>query len=58
MSTFITNRDEKSLKERLKTLISKSEELKFLVGFFYFSGLNKLFETLKSLDEILLENIF
>lgn len=51
MSTFITNSGEKSLKERLNTLISKSEELKFLVGFFYFSGIRELYETFKSLFE-------
>ncbi|WP_141266315.1 helicase-related protein [Thermodesulfovibrio sp. Kuro-1] len=51
MTTFITNSSENSLKDRLKTLISKSEELKFLVGFFYFSGLQELYETLKSLYE-------
>ncbi|MCX8034278.1 MAG: hypothetical protein N3A00_03040 [Thermodesulfovibrio sp.] len=42
MSTFITNSGEKSLKKRLQTLISKSEELKFLIGFFYFSGIREL----------------
>jgi len=51
MSTFITNTSEKSLKKRLKTLINQSEELKFLVGFFYFSALKELYETLKKLDE-------
>ncbi len=51
MSTFITNSSEKSLKKRLKDLISQSEELKFLVGFFYFSGIKELYETLKKLYE-------
>ncbi len=50
MSTFITNSPEKSLKKRFKTLIAKSEELKFLVGFFYFSGIKELYETLKELE--------
>ncbi|MCU4137453.1 MAG: Superfamily II DNA or RNA helicase [Thermodesulfobacteria bacterium] len=36
MSTFITNSSEKSLRRRLKTLFTQSEELKFLIGFFYF----------------------
>ena len=49
--TFITNSDEKSLKNRLITLISHSRELKFLVGFFYFSGISELYETLKRLYE-------
>ena len=52
MSTFITNSGEKSLKERLNTLISKSEELKFLVGFFYFSGIRELYEGLKDKPDI------
>ncbi|WP_372518859.1 helicase-related protein [Candidatus Ruminimicrobiellum ovillum] len=47
MNSFITNSDKKSLKERLVELISKSEELKFLVGFFYFSGTQELYKTLK-----------
>lgn len=51
MSTFITNSGEKSLKKRLQELIEKSEELKFLVGFFYFSGIRELYESLKKLDE-------
>jgi superfamily II DNA or RNA helicase/HKD family nuclease len=50
-STFITNSQEKSLKNRLITLIKNSEELKFLVGFFYFSGIEELYETLKNLYE-------
>lgn len=51
MATFITNSKEKSLKKRLKELIEKSGELKFLVGFFYFSGIRELYESLKKLDE-------
>lgn len=51
MSVFITNSEEKSLKKRLKELIYKSEELKFLVGFFYFSGVKEIYETLRKLDE-------
>jgi len=51
MTTFITNSKEKSLKKRLKELVEKSEELKFLVGFFYFSGIRELYESLKKLDE-------
>lgn len=34
---FITNEGVRTLKERLKILIKHSEEMKFLVGFFYFS---------------------
>jgi len=51
MNNFITNSNKKQLKTRLTELLSKSEELKFLVGFFYFSGLKELFEGLKSNDK-------
>ncbi|TCC99748.1 helicase [Pedobacter frigidisoli] len=47
-NNFITNnKTKKSLKGRLSTLIGISEELKFLVGFFYFSGWNELFKSLQ-----------
>ncbi|KKQ90894.1 MAG: hypothetical protein UT15_C0003G0069, partial [Berkelbacteria bacterium GW2011_GWA1_39_10] len=39
MSNFITNNEESDLKGRLIELIGKSQELRFLVGFFYFSGI-------------------
>ncbi|MBU1683302.1 hypothetical protein KJ742_05130, partial [Patescibacteria group bacterium] len=48
MTNFITNDDADDLKKRLIQLIQKSEELKFLVGFFYFSGIRELYEGLKS----------
>ncbi len=48
MANFITNNETKDLKNRLVELIQKSEELKFLVGFFYFSGIRELYEGLKS----------
>ena len=47
MSNFITNNKAKSLKKRLVELIQKSKELKFLVGFFYFSGIRELYKGLK-----------
>jgi len=47
---FITNSQEKMLEERLKTLIKCSTELKFLVGFFYFSAIRPLYEKLKEID--------
>ncbi|MCX7878907.1 MAG: phospholipase D-like domain-containing protein, partial [Ignavibacteria bacterium] len=47
MSNFITNQDTKDLKNRLNQLISKSVELKFLVGFFYFSGIRQLYDGMK-----------
>ena len=44
---FITNARQRSLKGRIHTLIQHSQELKFLVGFFYFSGWQGLYEALK-----------
>jgi len=52
---FITNarnQDQKSLKKRLHELISHSSELKFLVGFFYFSGWRELYGALKEKDDL------
>lgn len=48
MSNFITNNETTDLKHRLVELIKKSEQLKFLVGFFYFSGIRELYDGLKS----------
>lgn len=48
MTNFITNNETADLKNRLIELIKKSDELKFLVGFFYFSGIRELYEGLKS----------
>ncbi len=48
MKNFITNTGPKNLKKRLIELIQRSEELKFLVGFFYFSGIRELYEGLKA----------
>ena len=47
MNNFITNSQKKQLKTRLLELLLKSNELKFLIGFFYFSGLKELYEGLK-----------
>lgn len=47
MNNFITNSSYKSLKNRLARLIKNSKELKFLVGFFYFSGIRELYNSLK-----------
>ena len=47
-TNFITNEAGKSLNERLIELIECSDELKFLVGFFYFSGLTELYEGLRN----------
>jgi len=48
MKSFITNNQTKQLKNRILELISRSEEIKILVGFFYFSGLKELYEGLKN----------
>lgn len=49
---FITNAKERTLKSRLQTLIRRSRELKFLVGFFYFSGWRELYEVLKEREDL------
>jgi len=53
---FITNNSgDSNFRKRLNTLVSISDELKFLVGFFYFSGWQELFESLKSNESIKLK---
>lgn len=47
MANFITNSGADNLNGRLIELIQKSEELKFLAGFFYFSGIRELYNGLK-----------
>ncbi|MBI4801735.1 MAG: hypothetical protein HY796_04335 [Elusimicrobia bacterium] len=47
MDSFITNNNDKKLKRRISDLIQNSAELKFLVGFFYFSGIAELYESIK-----------
>lgn len=55
-SVFITNQQgAKNLQSRLKTLIKNAEELKFLVGFFYFSGIRELYEGLKDNPTVVLK---
>ena len=46
-NAFITNSKARTLKKRLDELIQHSKELKFLVGYFYFSGWRELYESLK-----------
>ena len=56
MNNFITNsKDSISLKERLEKLIEASSELKFLVGFFYFSGWQEIYKKLKENETITLK---
>ena len=54
-TTFISNDSNKKLKGRLTELIKHSKELKFLVGFFYFSGISELYTSLKNNPDIQLD---
>lgn len=47
-SNFITNTGEAELRTRLLQLVKNSEEMKFLVGFFYFSGIRELYDGLRN----------
>jgi len=55
MNNFITNEGELDLKRRITNLVGPSKELKFLVGFFYFSGIRELYESLKDNSETVLK---
>lgn len=55
MKNFITNSGAANLKRRLTDLIAKSDELKFLVGFFYFSGIRELYEGLKNNPDVVMK---
>jgi len=55
MSNFITNQPTKELQKRLTELITHSDELKFLVGFFYFSGIRELYDGLKANDRVIIK---
>jgi superfamily II DNA or RNA helicase len=53
MSNFITNRGKNiNLSDRLKNIIQYSSELKFLVGYFYFSGWNQLYQSFKNNQDL------
>jgi len=52
IKNFITNSATKQLKKRILELLSKSREIKILVGFFYFSGLKELYEGLKNNPDV------
>ena len=55
-NNFVTNaRKSITLKERLQKLISASNELKFLVGFFYFSGWRELYDALQKNGNVALK---
>lgn len=47
-SLFITNDENSNLGHRLRELISISSEMRALVGFFYFSGVKVLYESLQA----------
>src|SRR5215207_3278341 len=51
-NAFITNSKVHTLKKRLDELIQYSQELKFLVGYFYFSGWRELYESLKAQNNL------
>jgi superfamily II DNA or RNA helicase/HKD family nuclease len=55
MPNFITNADTKDLRKRIIELIERGEEMKFLVGFFYFSGIKELYEGLKKNPDAVLK---
>jgi superfamily II DNA or RNA helicase len=55
MSNFITNSPTKNLKKRVLELVANGQELKFLVGFFYFSGLKELYQGLRENPDVLIK---
>lgn len=55
MNNFITNSPQTQLKTRLTQLITKSTELKFLVGFFYFSGIRELYQSIKENQNVIVK---
>jgi len=55
MKNFITNSEAENLKKRLVELVNKSDELKFLVGFFYFSGIRELYTELKRNPKVVIK---
>ena len=53
MSNFITNQhQQKTVAGRLRALVEHAAELKFLVGFFYFSGWAELYKSLRDREDI------
>ncbi|MCS7243758.1 MAG: phospholipase D-like domain-containing protein, partial [Candidatus Calescibacterium sp.] len=55
MGNFITNSGKVSMKERIEILVSNSKKMKFLVGFFYFSGISELYRSLFQISDKLQE---
>jgi len=55
-SLFITNAaGQPNLKKRINRLTEEADELKFLVGFFYFSGITELYQGLLKNDHVILK---
>ena len=52
MKNFISNESNHTLNKRLREVIGLSRELKFLVGFFYFSGIRELYESIEVNDRL------
>ena len=52
---FITNAKTRTLSKRLEQLIGHSQELKFLVGYFYFSGWKELYQAFQERDDLQLK---
>ena len=55
LTTNETDKSKISFKERLQSLISKSKELRALVGYFYFSGVGPLHDAIKDNPDIKLK---
>ena len=52
MNNFISNECDNTLSKRLREIIGMSRELKFLVGFFYFSGIRELYVSIADNDDL------
>ena len=52
MKNFISNESSHTLNKRLREIIGLSRELKFLVGFFYFSGIQELYESIRENSDL------
>jgi len=55
INNFITNEENVTLKDRLQKFIEASTELKFLVGFFYFSGWQEIYRELQKNKDVILK---
>ena len=51
-TTFITNEDEKTLRDRFRVLIKDTRFFDALVGFFYTSGFYALYKSLENMEKI------